>query len=250
VPFSTVTADYVPHHNPFQYYATTANPTHARPSSTAAIGSSLETDGTTPEPANHQYDAQDFFATLSAGNLPAVVYLKAPAFQDGHPGNSNPIDEQNFAASVVSALQAAQEWSSSAVVITYDDSDGWYDHQAPSIVNPSTGVSDALNGLNDAGLGVCNSGAQQNGPAPAQPLLGLAADGGATGPAQSRCGYGTRVPMLVISPFAKKNYIDHTLIDQSSVARFIEDNWLGGERIGNGSFDVIAGTIQNMLQGI
>ena len=53
---------------------------------------------------------------------------------------------------------------------------------------------------------------------------------------------------MVISPFAKKNYIDHTLTDQSSVLKFVEDNWLGGQRIQpGGSFDTIAGTIENML---
>ena len=56
------------------------------------------------------------------------------------------------------------------------------------------------------------------------------------------------MPLLVISPFAKKNFIDHTLTDQTSVLRFVEDNWLGGQRIQpGGSFDTIAGTIQNML---
>ena len=68
-------------------------------------------------------------------------------------------------------------------------------------------------------------------------------------PAQGRCGYGTRIPLLVISPFAKKNYIDHTLTDQTSVLRFVEDNWLGGQRIQpGGSFDTIAGSIENMFQ--
>src|SRR5262249_27596668 len=63
-----------------------------------------------------------------------------------------------------------------------------------------------------------------------------------------RCGYGTRVPLLVISPFAKANYIDHTLTDQSSVLRFIEDNWLAGQRIQAGaSFDTVAGPIDNMF---
>jgi len=74
------------------------------------------------------------------------------------------------------------------------------------------------------------------------------ADGGAPYAANGRCAYGTRVPLMVISPFAKKNYVDHTLVDQSSVVKFIEDNWLGGQRI-PGSFDSIAGSIQNMLTG-
>jgi len=235
---SSTSADYVPHHQPFQYYASTANPQHLRPSSPAAVGKSVEADGVTPDPANHQYDTHDFFEALAAGNLPAVSYLKAQAFQDGHPGNSNPIDEQNFVAKVYAALQASQEWSSTAVIALYDDSDGWYDHQASPIVNPSSSVADALNGT-----GACQSGAQQGGAAPATPLNGAAGV-----PAQGRCGYGTRQPLLVVSPYAKKNYVDHTLTDQTSVLRFVEDNWLGGQRIQpGGSFDTIANSIQNMF---
>ncbi len=233
-----ISTDYIPHHQPFQYYPSTANLTHARPSSLAAIGRSVETDGVTPEPANHQYDSHDFFEALAAGNLPAVAFVKAPAFQDGHAGYSNPIDEQNFIVQVVSAIQSSQEWASTAIVLAYDDSDGWYDHQMPPIVNPSTGVADALNGP-----GLCTTGLQQGGAAPATPLLGV--DGK---PALGRCGYGTRMPLLVVSPYAKHNYVDHTLTDQSSILKFIEDNWLGGERIQTGgSFDTIAGTIENML---
>jgi phospholipase C len=52
---------------------------------------------------------------------------------------------------------------------------------------------------------------------------------------------------LVISPFAKPNFVDHSLTDQSSILRFIEDNWLNGQRVGQGSFDAIAGTINNMF---
>ena len=229
-PAGEVSADYIPHHAPFQYYPSTANPTHARPSSAGAIGST--------DVANHNYDSTDFFAALAAGNLPSVVYLKAPAFQDGHAGYSDPVDEMNFVTKVMTALQGSQEWSSTAVIFDYDDSDGWYDHQAPPIVNPSTAAIDALNGA-----GVCTHGAQQTGPAPATPLLG--ADGH---PAMGRCGYGTRVPLLVASPYAKKGFVDHTLTDQTSVLKFVEDNWLAGQRIQTGgSFDTIAGSIQNMF---
>jgi phospholipase C len=230
--------DYIPHHEPFQYYASTANLDHLRPSSVTAIGNTLEDDGKTRDPANHQYDSHDFFAALQAGNFPAVSYLKAPAYEDAHPGYSDPIDEQAFIVRVITAVQSSGDWASTAIVITYDDSDGWYDHQAPSIVNVSATAEDALNGL-----GSCTSGAQQGPAAPATPLVGT--DGK---PAQGRCGYGTRIPLLVISPFAKKNYVDHTLTDQSSVLKLIEDNWLGGQRIQTGgSFDTIAGTLQNML---
>ena len=62
-----------------------------------------------------------------------------------------------------------------------------------------------------------------------------------------RCGYGPRQPLLVISLWAKRNYVDHTVTDQSSIIRFIEDNWLNGERVGQGSFDGIAGSIAQMF---
>ena len=56
--------DYSPHHEPFQYYASTRNPHHLPPASAGEIGHTGQ--------ANHQYDINDFFAALKAGNLPAV----------------------------------------------------------------------------------------------------------------------------------------------------------------------------------
>jgi phospholipase C len=233
--------DYIPHHAWFQYYASTRNPTHARPSSVQAIGHSLIPHTNTPEPANHQYDINDFFATLKAGNLPAVSFLKAAAFEDGHAGYSDPSDEQHFLVRVINALQKSPEWSETAVIILYDDSDGWYDHQMPPVVNSS--FNPAVDTLN--GPGVCNTsnGFQQGKAAPAPMLNGTFGQ-----PAWGRCGYGTRMPLLVVSPFAKQNYVDHTLTDQSSVLRFIEDNWLSRARIQpGGSFDTIAGPLDNMF---
>ena len=214
--------DYIAHHSLFGYWASTANPNHTRPASVAEIGN----DG----PANHQYDINDFYAAGSAGNLPAVSFLKAPAYQDGHAGYSDPIDEQAFVVNTINFLEGLPTWSSTAVVIMYDDSDGWYDHQMPPIVNQSQSAgNDAL-----TGAGLCGA---------ATPVLT-----GITGKtAQGRCGYGPRLPMVVVSPYAKQNFVDHTLTDQTSVIRFVEDNWLGGERIGNGSFDSIANSIANMF---
>lgn len=60
------------------------------------------------------------------------------------------------------------------------------------------------------------------------------------------CGYGQRQPLLVISPWARKNYVDHSITDQSSVHRFIEDNWNLG-RLGGASNDFKAGTINSMF---
>ena len=216
-------ADYIPHHEPFQYYASTANPTHARPTSTAMIGKQ--------DAANHQYDMSDFYAAVNALNMPAVSYLKAPGFQDGHAGYSDPIDEQQFIVHVINFLQNSQYWPSTAVVIAYDDSDGWYDHQMPPLVNQSATAADAV-----TGTGLCGSGTSA--------LAGVAT---ATTHAQGRCGYGPRQPLLVVSPYAKQNFVDHSITDQSSIVRFIEDNWLDGQRIGQGSFDAIASSLDNMF---
>ena len=79
-------------------------------------------------------------------------------------------------------------------------------------------------------------------------LLGVQGLCGTTPPkaAQDQCGYGPRLPLLIISPYAKPNFVDHGITNQSSILRFIEDNW-GLGQIGNQSFDIKAGPINNML---
>jgi phospholipase C len=225
--------DYIPHHAWFQYYKSTANPTHARPSSIQAIGHTLEMDGKTVDPANHDYDLEDFYAAVKAGNFPAVSYIKMPAFQDGHPGNSDPLDEQVGNVDLINFLQQRPEWRDTAVIVTYDDSDGWYDHAYATPTSASyDATADQVNGPGRCGTGVANQ-PQPNG-----------LDGK---PVNGRCGPGTRTPFLVVSPFAKRNFVSHTRISQASVVRFIEDNWLHGERLGAGSFDASAGSILDVF---
>jgi len=207
----TLKEDYLPHHEPFQYYASTANPHHLPPSSVAMIGR--------PDRANHQYDLRDFWAAAAAGTIPAVSYLKAPAYADGHAGYSSPLAEQRFIVETLNRLQQLPQWRQMAVIVTYDDSDGWYDHVAGPIVNHSQTSVDAA---------ICTGAA---------PALGAY---------QGRCGYGPRLPLLVISPFARPSYVDHTLTDQSSILRFIEDNWELG-RIGDRSFDEVAGSLLGLF---
>ena len=217
--------DYSPHHQPFQYYASTINPNHTRPSSVANIGST--------DAANHQYDIHDFTDALAAGNLPAVSFLKAPRYQDAHAGNSDPLDEQTFIVNTVNAIEKSSFWTSTAIILAYDDSDGWYDH----VYNPVNGSATTADFVN--GTGVCISAA-----AAASALPGVNA---ATLHAQGRCGYGPRQPFLIISPWAKKNFLDTTVTDQASVVRFIEDVFLSSQRIGGGSADTIAGPLTNMF---
>jgi phospholipase C len=217
------TNDYIPHHSFFNYHTSTSNPNHTPPASVAEIGNAGQ--------ANHQYDLQDFFTAAAAGNLPAVSFVKAQAFQDGHAGYSDPLDEQTFLANTINFLEALPTWSSTAVVIMYDDSDGWYDHQIGPIVNTSTGPADALTGPNACGTA-------------ATALPGL---NPANVHALGRCGYGPRQPLLVVSPWARQNFVDHSVTDQTSIIRFVEDNWLGGQRIGQGSFDALANSITQMF---
>ncbi|NII09524.1 alkaline phosphatase family protein [Oleiagrimonas sp. C23AA] len=234
--------DYIPHHNWFQYYASTSNPTHARPTAVADIGYTDPKDAT-DTPVHHEYDLNDFFAAVSAGNFPSVSYLKAPAVGDAHPGNSDPLDEQAYIVRVVNFLEQQPDWKNTAIIITYDDSDGWYDHRYAS---PTTSSFDA-DTPQSTHQGTVLGADQLNGPgvcdAPgAKPGVGVHG-----GKVNGRCGPGTRIPFIVISPYARQNFVDDTRLTQSSVVRFIEDNWLHGERIGEGSNDATAGNIMGMF---
>jgi len=242
-------ADYVQHHNWFQYFPSTANLTHQRPTSTAMIGFTEPTLDNTATPVHHQYDVDDFFTAVKAGNYPSVSFLKAPAVGDGHPGNSDPLDEQQFVVKVINFLQQQPDWKNTAVIIAYDDSDGWYDHQAPTILNSSFDKSLAITASNSGattkpvfqGADQLTAAGECNGAGATQPL---GVNGGAV---NGRCGPATRTPFLIVSPWAKTNFVDHTQITQASVVKFIEDNWLGGTRLGNASFDATAGDIRSML---
>lgn len=212
--------DYIPHHEPFQYYKSTSNPHHLPPTSVAMIGHQ--------DQANHQYALTDFWHAVNSGNLPAVSFLKASGYQDGHAAYSDPLDEQHFLVQTINRLQKSPEWASTAVVIAYDDSDGWYDHVMGPIVNQSNDQqNDALinNGTCTQPDGSSASSIQQ----------------------QDRCGYGPRLPLLVVSPWSRVNYVDHSVTDQSSILRFIEDNWKLG-RLGSGSADAKAGSLMSMFR--
>ena len=228
--------DYIAHHEPFQYYSSTANPHHLAPASLQAVGTDTQTY-TNGQPnfdtANHNYDLSVFNqllsgiagGSLSPDSLPAVSFLKAPGYQDGHAFYSDPIDEQQFVVNEINALEKTPDWASTAVVIAYDDSDGWYDHANSGVTNPSEGVADAL-----TGSGRCGNTQSGNGP--------LAGEVG-------RCGYGPRQPLVVVSPWSRSNYVDHTLTNQASITRFVEDNWHLG-RI-EGSADVGSGQLNSMF---
>lgn len=239
----SVKQDYIGHHEPFQYFASTQNLTHLPPSSAAMVGftdqakhqydlSALFTINNVPGPTSRTYDITGFQPGVK---LPAVTFLKAPGFMDGHAAYSDPLLEQHFVVQVVNTVMTSKYWRDTAVIVLYDDSDGWYDHVYPPLANASAlsalpASSDALTGAGQCGV----------------PLAGAVL---------GRCGYGPRLPFLVISPFARRNYVDHTVTDQSSVLRFIEDNFsLGridaapGKAVADGgSFDQIAGSVNSLF---
>ncbi|MFY9695781.1 MAG: alkaline phosphatase family protein, partial [Xanthobacteraceae bacterium] len=110
-----------------------------------------------------------------------------------------------------------------------DDSDGWYDHVFTKVTSPSFDAqADQLD-------------------APGKCGTGTALPGQSGKPVNGRCGPGTRIPFFVISPWAKPNYVGHGQISFASVVRFIEDNWLHGQRLGGGALDAAAGSIDGLF---
>jgi phospholipase C len=242
--------DYIAHHEPFQYYASTANPHHLSVDdgklhggdSLSTIGDDTQTFGggygVSPQfdTPNHNYDTADFDALVAAINdhklppdaLPAVTFLKAPGYEDGHAQYSNPRDEQAFVVNEVNALEKSPDWSSTAVVVNYDDSDGWYDHYYSGVTNPSNLVG--ADNLTPTVKGLITA---------ANPTSQHCGSGKALGPGtngqQGRCGFSSRLPMIAISPCAAPDQVDHNMSDQASIVNFIEYNW--GLPAISGSFD-------------
>jgi phospholipase C len=239
----SVKQDYIGHHEPFNYFPSTQNLKHLAPTSLAKVGFT--------DQANHQYDLSALFSINSVSGatsrtydingfqpgvtLPAVTFLKAPGFMDGHAQYSDPLLEQHFIVQVVNTVMKSSYWKDTAIIVLYDDSDGWYDHVYPPLVNASAlgalrQSSDALTGTGQCGVAFA-------------------------GQVMGRCGYGPRMPFLVISPYARRNSVDHAVTDQSSVLLFIEDNFKLG-RIDQaspktvaegGSFDQIAGSLNGLF---
>jgi phospholipase C len=206
--------DYIPHHEPFQYWPQTANPRHLPPRSPRTVGRD--------DRANHQYDIKDFWRAADAGTVPAVSFFKPPGYQDAHAGYSDPVDEQHYLVSVINRLQRLPQWKRMAILIAYDDAGGWYDHELGPIVSPSADAAvDSLSAPGECGTP-------------------------AAGAYPGRCGYGLRVPVIVISPYARPGTILGQLLDQTSILRFIEDNWRLG-RLGNQSLDAIAGDLRQLF---
>ena len=137
-------------------------------------------------------------------------------------GILGPLDEQTFLVETINPLERLPTWESTAVIVLYDDSDGWYDHvMGPILTQSNDPTADAL-----SGAGLCGA---------ARPEAFL-----------DSCGFGPRQPLLVISSLARRNFVDHSVPGQASTLRFIEDNWSLG-RLGNQSFDARDASLTNLF---
>jgi phospholipase C len=143
-----------------------------------------------------------YFTDLASGTLPQVAFIE-PASEEGldeHPSLSNPINVQagaNYASTLINALMQSGAWVDSVFVLSFDEFGGLYDHVPPQPAVSPDGIppSDLLPG------DVCTHG------------------GGAN------CNFtqtGYRVPLIVISPYSKRNYVSHTVADYTAILKFIE----------------------------
>jgi phospholipase C len=141
----------VPHHNPFQY-----------------VKRIMET----PEGRTHLADASEFPRALREGGLPAVSFVKPPAGDNAHPFSSSVGAGDRWIGAMMREVMASRYWPRIAVVITYDEGGGWFDHVLPPVVD--------------------------------------------------RLGLGTRVPALVVSPYARRGVVAHGEYDHASILKLIE----------------------------
>ncbi len=143
------------HHQPFAYFANYAD--------------------NTPAKAEHLRDEQEFLVAATAGKLPAVSFVKPLGEVNEHPGYANVSDGEKHVEALIDAVRNGPDWETTAIIITYDENGGFWDHVAPPTVD--------------------------------------------------RWGPGSRVPTLIISPFARKGYVDHSFYDTTSILALIERRW-------------------------
>ncbi len=196
----TAVNGYSAHHDPFQYFTSTADLNHA---------DAFNPNMSYPEANRHQRDLSVFDAALAGTpisgqvpTLPAISWVKAPQIDDGHPGYSGPALEDAFVGDLVSRLKASPYWKDTALVIAFDETGGWWDHVAP----PDLGGPFFVTWVNG------------------QPNLTGCQYPGIPGAKCGEAGLGPRMPVLVISRFAKPGFIDHDLLNSASLDRWVEWN--------------------------
>jgi phospholipase C len=157
--------------------------------------------GQAGDQANHTYDLADFWKAAVYGTLPAVSFLKFSTPNTGHPADSSALAEQRYLGGYHQRAASATQWKNMAIMITYDDSDGFYDHVMPPIVSPSNDPA------NDS-------------------LVGPSLLCGTPGPSAYLATEGMERDCLSwwFRRSQKPNYVDLTPTYTTSILRFIEDN--------------------------
>jgi phospholipase C len=159
------------HHQPLAYYNNFAPFLYDPTSGKFVVNNSQTT--VNPDGSKHLADETNFFSDLASDNLPAVTFIKPLGPDNEHPGYASLLQGQQHVADIVHAIQNSPEWAHTAIIITYDENGGRWDHvSAPD-----------ANGI---------------------------------------WGDGTRVPTIVISPYARQGYVDHTQHDTLSILSTIE----------------------------
>jgi phospholipase C len=138
------------------------------------------------------FSIAQYHADAAAGTLPQVAYIDPPFVGEGesdeHPPSNMQLG-QRFVAEIVDSLFQSPLWGRSALFITYDEHGGYWDHVPPPLACVPDGIPPNLS------------------PSDIQAAYDR---------------YGVRVPFVVVSPFARKSYVSHTVTDQTSILRFIE----------------------------
>jgi phospholipase C len=153
-----------------------------------------------PLPAN-VVSASEFLSDASASTLPAVSFIESGASVDEHPSSGTNVQAgAAYVESLINGLMGSQSWKDSVFILTYDEAGGTFDHVAPiTMPNP-----DGIAPIDLASTDIC--GSSYIGP-------------------DANCDFnytGFRVPLLVVSPFTKKNYVSHTAADYTAILKFIE----------------------------
>ncbi len=129
----------------------------------------------TPGRRDHLRDEREFLAAARSGRLPAVAFVKPIGAHNEHPGYADVLTGERHTLELIRAVMGGPQWDSTAIVVTYDEHGGFWDHVSP--------------------------------------------------PVQDRWGPGSRVPTLVIAPFAKRHFVDHSTYDTISLLALIERRW-------------------------
>ena len=143
--------NFVVHHQPFNYFARFAPGTRDR--------------------EEHLKDYADLVAAIDKGELPQVAFYKPQGSLNEHPGYADVLSGDIHIAELVARIRASALWKSTAIIITYDENGGFWDHVPP--------------------------------------------------PPGDRWGPGVRVPAIIISPYARRGFVDHTQYDTTSILRLI-----------------------------